>query len=249
MKPNSRAKLLATLLGLFTSQYAAAASADDVAYVPDANGRTKTVTGAGWSIVYDYDAAGNVTRIARTAPISLLDVVSRKVHGAEPHDLSLNRFVQRDGAVTVEPRNIGGGHMIVFQFNSPISNPGVVSVCPSGPPGSGNVQPSLGNVLAVAASGTEVQATIANIPDTTRVTVSLTGVNGGAEVYSASVGFLRGDVNNTRGVNASDIAGVKANVGKVTTSGNFTLNINPSTEISIQDVSSVKSQTGRVLGP
>lgn len=242
MNTTSRSKLYMTLLGsLALTAVPFTARADDVTYMNDSNGRTKTVTGAGWSIVYDYDANGNAIQITRTTPIALLGVVSRKVQGAEKYDLPLNRFVPINGAVTVEPRHIGSGHVIVFQFNSPITNPGAINV--------GRAGTLVGNLLSLTASGNEVRATVANIPDGKRATAMLTGVNGGTDIYSVSIGFLRGDVNNTRAVNASDISGVKTILGRATSWGNFTRNINAATDISADDVSSVKLQSGRVLEP
>ncbi len=240
MKPISHTKSLAAVLGMFAlTAPTFTAHADDTTYVPDAQGRTKTVTGPGWSIVYDYDAAGNVTQITRTAPMALLAVVSRKTHGtAGTYDLPLDRFAPVGGAVTVEPRNAGNVHTIVFQFNSTITNAGTVTVDRGGT--------AVGNVTSFVASGTEVIVNVANIPDNKRVTVTLTGVNGGG-AYSSSMGFLKGDVNNSRAVNSSDINSVKALSGQTITPGNFTRDLNVTGDVNAADISAVKAQSGLML--
>ena len=243
MKPNFRIKLITALSGLLAlTAPMFTARADDVTYLYDANGRTKSATGIGWSAVYDYDAAGNVIQITRTAPIALLGVVSRKTHGtAGTYDLPLDRSVPVDGAVTVEPRSVGGAHSIVFQFNSTITSPGAVGV--------GRGAAPIGNVAALTGSGTEVSVDVANIPDNKRVTVTLTGVNGGSGTYLVSIGFLKGDVNNSRSVNSSDISSVKAWSGQSTTPGNFLRDLNASGDINSSDISAVKAQSGLVLEP
>lgn len=181
----------------------------------------------------------NVSFTSTTAPLLVLTAVqSRKTHGAAgifdlPIDLA-------PGAVTVESRLIGGGHAIVFQFNSPIALAGTATVTPVG--------------AATASSlGNDVMVTLTGIPDNQRVTVSLTGVsavNGGAASASSLViGFAAGDINNTRSVNSSDIAGVKARVGQTASATNFKFDANASGSIDSSDVSVVKARSGKVLPP
>ena len=70
-------------------------------------------------------------------------------------------------------------------------------------------------------SGKEMVVTLTGVPDNQRVTVSLTDVNGAGVNADASMGFLVGDVNSSRTVNAGDILGVKARQGQPIDSTNF----------------------------
>jgi hypothetical protein len=140
------------------------------------------------------------------------------------------------GAISVEPRVIGSGHTIVFQFNVPVGTTGTVSVAP------------VGTVMA-ATSGNDVVVTLTDMPDNQRATISLNAVNGTAVNVAASLGFLVGDVNNTRSVNSSDISSLKARSGQATTGSNFRFDVNATGAINSSDISAVKARSGLVLPP
>lgn len=60
------------------------------------------------------------------------------------------------------------------------------------------------------------------VTDNQQVTISHANINGIQNATaSASLGFLVGDINNSRPVNASDIIGVKARSGQPTTAANY----------------------------
>lgn len=141
--------------------------------------------------------------------------------------------------VTVEPRNIGAGHAIVFQFNSTISSTGIVSAIDT-------ISGTIADVLAIPA-GSEIIVTLPGVPDKRRVTVSLTNVNGAGVNATATIGFLVGDVNSTGVVNASDIAGVKARSLQSANTDNFKFDLDTSGTINATDVSATKARSGRVL--
>jgi Divergent InlB B-repeat domain/Dockerin type I domain len=170
---------------------------------------------------------------------SLVGVQSRKTHtGAGTFDLPVNTSQGVGGSVTVDPRAIGPGHIVVFQFDVPVSSLASAAALDS-----------IGAPIGTATSsfaGSEVTVTLTGIPDNTRVTVQLTGVNGALNV-SASIGFLNGDVNNTRSVNASDISAVKSRSGQSTTASNFMFDVNASGTISATDILAVKARSGLTL--
>lgn len=166
-------------------------------------------------------------------------VASRKTHGAAgTFDIAVDGAQPITGPVTVEPRIIGAGHTVVFQFNNPINIAGTAAVVD-------------GTNIAVGASavaaGNEVIVTIPSLAENKRVTISLTGVNGVLNTAPISMGFLVGDVNNTRSVSSSDISGVKARSGQTTTASNFNFDVNTSGAINSADISAVSARSGWVL--
>jgi sugar lactone lactonase YvrE len=178
-------------------------------------------------------ASVNVTPAVPSA-VTLVAVQSRKTHGASAFDLPIDATQPLSGPVIVEPRTIGAGHHIVFQFSAPVIVPGTASVTP------------IGTISTTVASGNEVIVTLAGIPDNTRVTVSLAGVNG-LQNASASLGFLVGDVNNSRSVTATDILQVKGRSGQATDATNFKFDLNASGSITASDILAVKGRSGLVL--
>jgi hypothetical protein len=168
--------------------------------------------------------------------VTLNSVVSRKVHGTVgTFDLAIDRTQPITGALTVEPRMIGAGHKIVFQFSGPVTNAGSVSV-------TGSNGAALGTAVAVAVGNT-VEVTITGMPDVRRATITLTGVNATSSGGSVSMGFLVGDVNSSGNVTASDINKVKAKNVTVTAS-TFTLDVNTSGTVDTLDVDQTKARSG-----
>ena len=176
--------------------------------------------------------------------LNLISVFSRKIHGAAgAFDLPVDISQLVAGAVTVEPRVIGSGHNIHFRFNNAIAAAGTLVV----------VDGANATVNASAVfSGSDVVVSIPALADNRRVTVSLTGVAGASGSLNpppVSMGFLVGDVNNTRSVNSSDISGVKARSGQTATVSNFKFDVNATGAVSASDISAVKARSGQVLAP
>ena len=108
-----------------------------------------------------------------------------------------------------------------------------------------------GSIRSVPAtvSGNEVVVTLTDMPDNRRVLLTLSGVTGPVDSTNAttSMGFLVGDINNTRSVNSSDISGVKARSGQTTTALNFKFDVNASGAVNSSDISAVKAGSGLKL--
>jgi hypothetical protein len=181
-------------------------------------------------------ADANVTPSA-TAPLALFAVKSTKKHGLVDYSLNVELSPIPVNAVTVEPRALGTGHTLVFQFNNIISTIDTTSA-------------STGSVAALA-SGSDVIVKITGVPDNQRVQVSFAGVTctNGSTIAStgATVGFLVGDVNSTGAVTAADISAVKAHVGQSTSLSNFKFDLNASGIIDASDLSAVKARAGLLL--
>lgn len=172
-----------------------------------------------------------------SSAITFSAVQSRKTHGGTgDYDIAIDTTQAIGGLVTVEPRIIGGGHSIVFQFSGTVTSAGTVSVTPVG-----------AVVAAIGANTSEVVVTLTGVADNQRATVTLTGVNGTVNPPATSIGFLVGDVNNTRSVNSSDISGVKARSGQVTTAAIFKYDLNANGSVTASDISAVKARSGLLL--
>ncbi|MBL0124084.1 MAG: hypothetical protein IPP88_15615 [Betaproteobacteria bacterium] len=89
--------------------------------------------------------------------------------------------------------------------------------------------------------------TLTGVADNQRVVVTLANVNGSVNPPPAAIGFLVGDVNNTRSVNSSDLGSVKSRSAQATTSLNFKFDLNASGSINASDISAVKARSGLSL--
>ncbi len=182
----------------------------------------------------------NVTPIAGAA-LALVSVKSRKAHGGlGSFDVPITHGIALGGLVSVEPRS-STSHAIVFRMNNTVTVPGSASVVDAGGP--------IGSVSSpvVGADPRDVIVTLTGIPDNKRVTVTLTGVNGAFNT-SASMGFLVGDINSNRAVNASDISAVKARQSLTVNNDTTALHdLIPDGAINQTDVSAAKARSGRVI--
>ena len=89
---------------------------------------------------------------------------------------------------------------------------------------------------------------VPGLADNRRVLVSVTGVNGATDAVAA-IGFLVGDVNNSRAVNANDITAVKARAGIRVDAGTFQYDLNTSGAVNATDISAVKARSATTLPP
>ena len=175
------------------------------------------------------------TLVANMASAQILTgVFSRKVHPTGTFNLPIDQSQLIGGNVTVESRAIGTGYLIVFVFDN---NPAVISV------GGATALDSFGNAIGTIAAptftATEVLVGLTNIPNNSRVTVSVTGINGAISAQ-ASIGFLRGDVNGSRIVDAADVSAMKVRSGQAASGANYVFDLNATGAVNAADIAAVK---------
>jgi hypothetical protein len=216
-----------------------------------ANATTITVTGLANGTAFDCSAtannsagasaASNTVTVAPSAAItlSLNSVKSRKTHGTnQVHEIDVDPSVPQAGAITVEPRNTGAAHQLVFQFNAAVSSVTNVTAIDEA-----------NNSIAIAdqsMSGNELRVTLLGALDKKRVKISLTGVNGALDA-SASIGFLLGDVGMVREVTQAAASAIKSRTGQAASLDNFIYDINLSGTITAADVVAVRRRVGNKL--
>lgn len=172
------------------------------------------------------------------APLVLVGAYSRKVHGtAGPFDLPVAIGVAINGAITIEPRSEANGHTLLLQFNDPVSSVGNVSVLDASATIAGNA--------AASASGYVITVPILGIADGKRITVTVNGLNGGS-AFSVALGFMVGDFNHSRAINASDISAMKQHAVQVVNAQNYLFDVNVDGLINSADMSATRIRSGRV---
>lgn len=172
--------------------------------------------------------------------LTLTGVSSRKLHGAGAvaYDLPLAMNQSINGAVTVEPRDIGAGHLIVFQFDEVITSAGSVAV----------VDEASATVTAPAPSiGTNTQEILVSIPalaDNKRVAITLSNINGIGFNVSVALGFRVGDFNNSATLTQADVSSVKARAGQTISVSTFQFDVNKTGAVTAADIAVVKKRSG-----
>lgn len=187
--------------------------------------------------------------------LTLTGVQSRKVHGsAGALDLPIDAGKSISGAVSVEPRSIGTGHVIVFQFDQAVTLGPANTFDLTDEAGTTLIgQPGIGMILGQTPGATnEVAATLTGLADNRRVTILINDIVG-ADLNSlnvrASVGFLLGDVNGSRMVDATDTQRVKSRSGLSVVGAGKEFDFNASGLVSAADVAAVKVAGGKALVP
>jgi hypothetical protein len=193
-------------------------------------------TGSGPCVV-TMDAAKSVNAVFNGAsPPVVASVVSRRVHGAAgTFNLPLGTVPTNP---TTEPRQ-GPSFTIVFTFNKPVTA-GVATV-------------AAGTATAGAPtfSGNEMRVPLSNVANQQYVTVTLSNVtssDGSAGgTGSIRVGFLLGDVDQTRVVTLADLGLTNAQIAQFVTAANYLRDVNASGTLSLADKGVVNTQVTKVL--
>jgi hypothetical protein len=199
-----------------------------------ANGTTYTCSVTATNALGTGPASSTV--VVTPQAFSLTGAVSRHLHGVTNRDMTIDITQPIGGAITVEPRAIGTGHKVIFTFGTTITSTGTVA-CKD----AGNVD--VGSCSATLASPS-VTVTIPTMPDGQRVTISLANVSGAGVNAAVSVAFLKGDVNGTRSVTASDILAEKGKTGQAVGAATFIYDVDVNNTLTATDVTVIKGNSG-----
>jgi hypothetical protein len=189
----------------------------------------------GYGVATDGSGRSGAVRLTPSSPIPQ-SAFSRKVHGgAGTFDVPL----PLTGNVGVECRT-GPTYQMIINFASPVTV------------GSAAVTSGTGMVSSFSGSGTpQITVNLTGVTDVQRITVTLMNVTDGMSAgdVPVSMGVLIGDVNGSTGVNSTDVALTKSQVGQTVTNSNFREDVNASGTITATDVTIVKSDVGHALPP
>ena len=163
-------------------------------------------------------------------------VVSRKIHGGTPHDITLPLA----GNSGIECRSGGAtnDYQVVFTFPSAVTfnNAGVTA-------GAGTLSSSSGS------GTTTVTVNLTGVTNAQRITVRLLAASDGTNTGNVDIpmAVLVGDTTGNGTVNATDVSQTKGQSGQAVTGTNFRTDVNANGSINGTDVSLVKSKTGTAL--
>jgi hypothetical protein len=159
-----------------------------------------------------------------SAAPSVAGAVSRKTHGAAGvFDLPLSLVATNP---TTEPRE-GPAQTIVFDFGKPITSATVA------------ITEGTATAAAPTFSGNTVIVSLTGVTNRQYVTVALSNVasadGGTGGTGSVRIGYLAGDVNQSRAVSVADVALVNAVLAQAVTASNYLKDINASGSLTVAD--------------
>lgn len=195
--------------------------------------RLSTSDGIG-SFIVTYAGQTKVTLSAFVFAPRVTSVSSRKTHANGVFDLP----VALTGGPTVESRNEGGNHHLVFLFNNPVTVNGEALInAPNG-----------GNVSSVSYSGQMVIVELTGVANAQLATITLSGfIDDFGQTMpdtDVPVGFLIGDSTGEGLVNTGDAIQVRGRAGQPSTQTNFRSDINLDGLVNSGDAISVRARSG-----
>ena len=155
------------------------------------------------------------------------------------------------GSSGVEGRSDGTGNFtIVLTFDTPL-NGGSASVTNHTSNCDSSIPLGSGSVSSVSFSGADMIVSLSGVTDQQVLTLSATGVtgtNGGAGGSgSVQVGFLWGNVNADRTVNAGDTLLVRDNAGVTLDNTNFQYDVNLDGGVNVGDTTTVRNNSAHCV--
>ena len=195
--------------------------------------------------------SSNVAGVEIEVELPLEDVVSRKLHGADPTPRDVD-LLKPDGTGDVECRTATNyPHTIIYTFDSAFTVTAAASNIAISPAGGANVSshgpgPGLNQYtvqLSNVANAQHLFVTLNGVP----VHNNTLNANATLNNVPARMDVLIGDVNGVAGVTGSDVNLCKAQVGAAVSASNFRDDINATGEITGSDVNLIKAQVGTGL--
>jgi len=170
----------------------------------------------------------DVTGVTET----LLSAASRLTHGgAGTFDIAM----PLTGTSGVEDR-ASSTYNAVFTFDGAVTSGAVLAIS-----GAATVGP-------ISFSGNTMTAQLTGVTSAEVVTLRVQNINGDGQLHGdVPFGFLTGDVNGNRTVNASDVALAKSQSGQATNATNFRSDVNANGMINASDLAVIKSKAGTGL--
>ncbi len=191
------------------------------------------------SVTHETSNPSNAMIVTPFLQLALLSLKSRKTHAGNS-DFDLTLLPSALNATPIEPRSIGRGHKLLFEFNQPVTAPNSVTAKDA----NNNVIP---NVIH-STTDNIVTVILPNLADNQRISITLAGINGNsASNVTQEVGFLVGDINGSGTVTAADIMALKARASTTLTQSNFRFDLNLSGKIDGADVSVAKARSATKL--
>jgi hypothetical protein len=203
-----------------------------------------TVTGATYSVaepgvvIAAVRTSGDNLGAGISAPFAVggIGPVSRKTHGsAGTYDLPLGDVVTDP---TTEPR-AGPAHAIVFTFLETVTAAGTAAVTEG-----------TATVGVPTFSGSELIVPLTGVTDAQYVTVAVSNValtGGGTGAGTVRIGFLVGDVNQSRVVTIADLGQVNAQLAQPVTAANYLKDVNATGAISLADKGATNNNLTKLL--
>jgi hypothetical protein len=208
-------------------------------------GGSTTVTISGNTLTYT-DSTGPVVATRVVAPPlspSAAVMMTERVHGAAgPFDLVMSTVTAPNvnHNPTTEPR-LGPNHNVVFTFDKPVT---AATVAITEGTATAGLPTFSGNLMTVPLTG---------VTDRQYVTVAATDVasadGGTGGSASVRVGFLQGDVNQSRVVSIADLAFVNAQLAQPLTAANFLKDVNVSGTLTLADKGFTNANLTKALPP
>jgi hypothetical protein len=198
--------------------------------------RLTTADGIG-SFVVTYAGQNKVTLSNFAPALNLTGAASRKTHGGIEHDIPL----ALTGTPTVECRNGGGNHKLIFTFVNEVVS------------GSANLTTQTGGSISGTASFSDntMIVDLTGVTDRQTVTVTLNGVTDSfAQVLPTTevkMSTLIGDTSGNGTVTGTDVSQTKFQVGHPVTDANCREDVVVNGSINSTDVGQVKLKSGNGL--
>lgn len=187
----------------------------------------------------EIQAIANAGSAGKCRALQLTAAASRKTHGGAG-DFNINMPITGQSGVECRTGGANGDYTLVFTFSNLLlsGNAAVTG-------GTGTVSDS------PTFNGRDMIVNVTGVTNVQILTVTMSNVtdvfNQVAANSSVNIGFLIGDTNGNRTVNAADVAQTKGRLGQTVDATNFRSDVNANGNINAADTAIVKQNSGTSL--